>query len=226
MLTLIVLGHVLVLAGLARALAPDFTAKAIEQATSLVTVTITAPPEPSPNPTPKPARQQGAAAEQGRKAMPRAVTAPKAPIPRASAAPRASSTGQANQSGAAQAGPGTGAGGQGQGTGSGVAGSGSGGGAVTKPIKIAGDIRSAADYPVPPGGRQARFGQSVTIALTVGIDGRASNCRVVRPSNDPAADRITCQLAVERFRFRPATDANGNPVPAIYGWRQEFFQAR
>jgi protein TonB len=111
----------------------------------------------------------------------------------------------------------------GEGTGSGSSASGSGGIAITRPEKIAGDIRSAGDYPVPPGGRQTRFGQSVTIAMTVGIDGRASNCRVVRPSNDPAADRITCELAVERFRFRPATDSNGDQVPSTYGWRQDFF---
>jgi protein TonB len=97
---------------------------------------------------------------------------------------------------------------------------------VTKPEKIAGDIRSAGDYPVPPGGREARFGQAVTIAMTVGVDGRASNCRVVQPSSDPVADRITCQLAVDRFRFRPATDAKGDPVAATYGWRQTFFRAR
>jgi protein TonB len=94
---------------------------------------------------------------------------------------------------------------------------------VTKPVKIAGDINDARDYPTPPGGRQVRLGHSVTIALTVGVDGRASNCRIISPSPDPVADRITCQLAVERFRFKPATDANGNPVPATYGWRQSWF---
>ena len=59
--------------------------------------------------------------------------------------------------------------------------------------------------------------------MTVGTDGRASNCRVTEPSPDPEADRITCRLAVERFRFKPATDAIGNPVPATYGWRQRWF---
>ncbi|MEO6040477.1 MAG: TonB family protein [Croceibacterium sp.] len=225
-LVLIVTGHVLALLGLARVFASHFTARAIETATSLVTVTISAPPEPKPSPAPKPQPSQGGAADQGKKAVPRAVTAPKAPLPRPSAAPRAASTGSANQAGAAAAGSGTGAGGQGQGSGSGAAGTGTGGLAVSKPVKVAGDIRSAADYPAPPGGRQARFGQAVTIAMTVGTDGRATNCRVIRPSSDPVADRITCQLAVARFRFRPATDAGGNPVAATYGWRQRFFQAR
>ncbi|MEO6153337.1 MAG: energy transducer TonB [Croceibacterium sp.] len=223
-LALVVLLHLLALAGLSRVFAPRFTAHAIERATSLVTVTITAPPDPPPTPVPSPQTSQGAAAPQARKETPRAVVAPPAPLPRPKPAPRASSTGNANQSGAAVDGAGTGAGGAGAGTGSGTGGS--GGGGTGKAVKIAGDIRSASDYPVPPGGRQARFGQSVTIALTVGIDGRASNCRIVRPSSDPVADRTTCRLATERFRFRPASDADGNPVVAIYGWRQEFFQAR
>jgi protein TonB len=228
-LLLVVLFHVLALMGLVSAFAPNFAAQVREAVdTSLVTVTITAPPEPTPTPTQAAQAQEseGAAAPPAPKATPREVVAPPAPLPRPKPAPRASSTGSANQSGAAAAGAGTGGGGQGEGTGSGGAGNGAGGIAVTKPEKIAGDIRSAADYPPPPGGRQARFGQSVTIAMTVGADGRASNCRIVRASTDPVADRITCELAVARFRFRPATDANGEPVAATYGWRQEFFQSR
>lgn len=224
LLALIALLHLVALAGLMRVFAPTFTSEAIERVGSLVTVTVyTPPPEPEVR-TPEPDR--GAAGEEAAKATAREVAAPRAPVPRPSPAPRAASTGQANASGAREAGEGTGAGGVGAGTGSGNAGQGAGGGAPTRPEKIAGDIRSAADYPIPPGGREARFGQSVTIAMTVGIDGRASNCRVARPSNDPVADRITCELAIARFRFKPATDADGNPVPATYGWRQDFFQSR
>jgi protein TonB len=46
---------------------------------------------------------------------------------------------------------------------------------------------------------------------------------VVEPSPDPEADRITCRLAEERFRFRPARNAGGEPVAAQYGWRQRWF---
>ena len=226
LVALIVLLHVLAAFGLVRALAPDFTAQMIERAASVVTVTVTTPEEPevTPAPTQSPEPDEGAAAEAGEEAIAREVVAPENPLPRPSPAPRAASTGTANQSGATAAGEGTGAGGVGEGTGSGRSGAGQGGIPVTGPVKIAGDIRSASDYPVPEGGREARFGQSVTIAMTVGVDGRASNCRVVKPSNDPVADRVTCELAVERFRFEPARDARGDPVPATYGWRQEFFR--
>lgn len=216
--TLLLVGalHLLVLAGLMRAFAPAFTATVVERAASLVTVTVRTPP-PAPEP------EEGAAAEQGRKAGPREVVAPKARPAPSVPAPRAASTGAVNDAGASASGQGAGAGGEGSGIGSGRGGAGTGGIAVSRPVKIAGDINDAHDYPTPPGGRQVRIGHSVTIAMTVGTDGRASNCRIVSPSPDPVADRITCELAVSRFRFRPATDAAGNPVPATYGWRQSWF---
>lgn len=228
--TLLLVGilHVAVFAGLVRAFAPDFSRAVVEQATSLVTVTVNTPPPPEPEPSPEPSPEpdEGAAGEEGRRATPREVTAPPAPLPIPSPVPRAASTGTASTSGAREQGQGTGAGGEGEGTGSGRAGAGQGGIAVTRPVKIAGNIDDddIDDFPIPPGGRESRIGQSVTVYMTVGVDGRASNCRVVEPSNDPAADRLVCQLAVQRFRFRPATDANGNPVPATYGWRQDFFR--
>lgn len=218
--------HVLAMFGLARAFAPDFTASVIDEATSLVTVTVRTveQPEPEVQPSPEPEPDEGRAGDEGREAVAREVLAPEPPIriPNPSPAPRATSTGSANTSGARDQGTGTGAGGSGDGTGAGRGGNGRGGIPVTKPVKIAGDIRSARDYPVPPGGRETRFGQQVIVYMTVGVDGRASNCRVAEASNDPVADRITCDLAVERFRFEPARDANGAPVAAEYGWRQQW----
>lgn len=216
--------HLAALAGLVQVFAPDFTRAVVEQATSLVTVTITTPPEPAPAPPPEPAQQdEGASGEESRQATPREVAAPPAPLPRPSPAPRAASTGTDNRSGAGEQGEGTGAGGPGDGTGSGRSGQGQGGVAVSRPVKIAGEISDARDYPVPPGGREIRKGRQVIVYMTVGTDGRARDCRVVEPSPDPEADRITCRLAEERFRFRPATDAAGNPVAAEYGWRQRWF---
>ena len=137
-------------------------------------------------------------------------------------APQVAATGDEDRSGARDAGEGTGAGGQGAGTGAGGSGSGpGGGGGGTDARKIAGDINSARDYPRE--GRDLRLGDDVIIALTVGTDGRPSKCRVVRASRDPQADAVTCRLAMKRFRFRPATDAQGQPVESIYGWKQRWF---
>jgi len=215
--------HVLAILGLVRAFAPEFTASVTsEVAQALRVVTITAPPPPPPSPTPSAPEPAGASGEEGRKAVPREVSAP---VPKIRIterpAPRVASTGDANTSGARDTGTGTGAGGTGSGPGSGDGGSGQGGGGASKPVKIAGDINSARDY--PKGSREARLGDHVVIALTVGTDGRVKGCRVQRPSRDPEADRITCRLATERFRFRPATDRTGEPVEAVYGWQQRWF---
>ena len=155
---------------------------------------------------------------------PAAIVSPKQPVimpPRVVTAPVASS-GSAVISGAAAAGAGSGASGTGQGNGAGGSADGANGGLAQKAIKLSGDINSTRDYLPDPDGR--RLGSSVIVALTVLIDGRAGGCRVVRPSADPAADAATCRLAVQRFRFRPATDAAGQPVQSIFGWKQSWFR--
>ena len=93
----------------------------------------------------------------------------------------------------------------------------------TKPVHISGGIDNARDYPVPDGGREARRGTQVIVKVTVGVNGRASNCSIFRASPDTQADSLTCQLVVERLRFKPATDANGDPVAAPFYWRQRWF---
>ena len=225
---LLVVGlHLLADMGLVRAFAPDLTARVTEEVLAAFTVTITTPP-PSPAPSPhapdKAPDPAGAAAEAGRKATPREVAAPRPRIIVAKqTAPTVASTGAADRSGARDAGDGTGAGGQGSGTGAGTGGSGQGGGGglAAKAEKIAGDINSARDYPRET--RPLRIGDHVVVALTVGTDGRVKGCRVARASRDAEADRITCRLATERFRFRPATDAGGRPVESVFGWRQRWF---
>ena len=222
MLAGIVLLHVAALYGLAKAFAPGATASVEQAVLRTVMVTVeTREYEPPPDPMP----DAGAAGEEGRKAVPKPVVAPEAKIviKPAAPAPKASSTGTADNAGARAAGSGTGAGGTGSGTGSGAGGAGQGGGAVTKPLHISGSINNARDYPTPPGGRQARIGNEVIVKVTVGTDGRASNCSVFRPSPDAEADAITCRLVVERLRFKPATDSNGTPVSAPFYWRQRWF---
>ena len=218
--------HVALFVVLINALAPNITQGAVEAVESALTVTITAPPdEPEPEPSDAAPEAAGAAGEAGDKATPREVTAPEPAIrrPDPPPAPRASSTGSQNRSGASQ-GEGTGAGGSGDGTGAGGSGSGAGGGGgiATRPSVQSGRIDSARDYPVPPGGREVRFGTSVTVIFTVTTDGRARDCSVYRPGPDPETNRLTCELVTQRIRFNPARDADGNPVEARYAWRQDF----
>ncbi len=222
LVVLIVVLHVLALYGLTRALAPDMVAKVEDSVLAAFTVTVTTPEEPV---EPEPEPDAGAAGDPGREATAREVAAPPPPVPVASPTrvPRAPSTGAADSSGASDSGSGTGASGAGDGTGSGQGGVGSGGGIATRAVKIAGDIGNARDYPAPEGGRSARIGTSVTIAVTVGIDGQPVSCRIVRPGPFPETNQRTCDLAMQRFRFRPAMNRDGQPVVSEFGWRQDFF---
>jgi periplasmic protein TonB len=208
---------------LVRAFAPDLARDLVRPGTEAFNITVTVPP-PTPSPPARPASPEppGAAAPAGKHARPREVAAPKPALALdAPPAPSIAGSGTDNSAGARAAGEGTGAGGVGQGTGAGGSGTGTGGGGAAKAVKIAGDIVSARDYPKET--RNLRLGSSVTIALTVSPEGRVSACRILRPSRDPDADRITCRLATDRFRFRPARDAEGNAIPSVYGWQQRWF---
>lgn len=221
LIALIVLGHLAALYGLTRALAPDFTAQVERSVLSTFTVAVTAPEEPPPS---EPAVDEGAAGAAGERATPRPVTAPppRLPRPEETQLPRVSSTGEESSSGAAAAGEGTGGAGSGLGTGSGGSGSGSGGAAATGPVLIR-SITDARLFPVPPGGRAARVGQSVIVKLIVSPQGRVSQCSVYRPSAFPETDAAVCRLAPEQLRFEPARDRAGNPVAAPFYYRQRFF---
>ncbi|WP_421850084.1 TonB family protein [Novosphingobium sp.] len=190
-----------------------------DAATAAYSIPLDPPPPPaSPAPTSKPAGAEGAAAKA---AKPKPVVAAPAKIPtKAVTAAPAASTGDATNSGASSAGAGTGGGTAGTGTGSGGNGDGAGAGA-SRAVKIAGDITATRDYPART--RNLRLGSSVIVVLTVGTDGRVRACRIHKPSPDPEADAITCRLATQRFRFRPATDRAGNPIESDYGWQQSFF---
>ena len=214
-LLLVVLLHLVVLAGLVKVFAPGFTAQVATSVASLASVTITVPAEPRPEPE---AAIDDVAGAEAPTAIAREVAAPDAPLPRPVPAPRAASTGLENVPGVGEQGTGTGAGGAGAGPGGGGEGSGA------RPLElVSGRIDDARDYPTPPGGRRVRRGHDVVVELTVGTDGRVSACRITDPSPDPEADAITCRLASERFVFRPRLDAAGEPVVGTFSWRQRWF---
>ena len=221
-LVIIVL-HVAALYGLALAFAPDMTANAQRAVVSAFTVTITAPPD-DPPPDAEAEPDEGTAGSQGKQAVPKPVTAPtpKVPVKPQVPVPEASSTGSANSSGAKDNGAGTGAAGDGIGTGSGQDGGGTGGGISRKPDLIT-TITDARSFPVPPGGREARIGKSVIVRLMVSASGRPTSCSIYRASPFPQTDQAVCDLALKQVRFRPALDSKGNPVPAPFYYKQEFF---
>lgn len=216
-LAAVALLHVVAIGLLVRAFGVETVVSAVRSVTAFA---IPLPPPPPPPPPPEPRKTEpAAAAPAAPRSRPKAIVAPepKVVVPRkAIPAPPVAGSGNAVASGASSAGSGSGAGGNGTASGGGAAAA-----IASKAVKVAGDIVSARDY--PRGGREAREGASVVIALTVGTDGRVTGCSVMRPSPDPQADAITCRLATRRFRFRPALDANGRPIESTYGWRQSWF---
>lgn len=186
---------------LVRAFAPDMARQAAAAALAAFSLT---PPPPSPTTHQAAPEAAGRARGGGISVIQQASIQPPA-FP--SIAPQLMTT--AGEDGLAHGDSGGGAGGASAG----------GAGGEGGPEKLSGEIR-AGDYPAES--RALRIGDYVIVALTVGVDGRVRGCRVHRASRDPQADAITCRLAQERFRFRPATDAAGHPVEAVFGWRQSW----
>lgn len=187
------------------------------------------PPPPLEEPIPAPMQSktpEGAAAPPGLKAEASPIVAPVprivpvVPPPIAVAALPAQ--GSAPTAGASDiAGPGPGAGGEGAGTGSGGSGDGTGGGGiVTRPRHLEGRFRGS-DYPRRAGDAGAEG--TVLAHYDVGVDGRVSNCRVVRSSGNVDLDETTCRLIERRFRYAPARDADGNAVPDVAGWEEDWW---
>ena len=200
----------------------DRIAAVAERTLAVIDLTPMPPPvvvERRPLPQRKAERPAGEAAPPNLKQNPTEIVAPPPvlpiePPPPVVAAPVAG-TGAAPDAGAAPViGPGTGAGGVGNGRGSGGAGDGDGGGGDdggTPPRQLRGALR-ASDYP------SVAFtsGTALRIAVRylVEINGRVTDCDVTRSSGVAELDEITCRLIRERYRFRPARDERGEPVPS------------
>lgn len=85
---------------------------------------------------------------------------------------------------------------------------------VAKPRTNPGTWATTIDYPP----RDLRAGNEGTTAfrVTVGTDGRVTECMIIRSSGFQGLDEATCAKVAKRARFEPATDASGNPVAGSY----------
>lgn len=68
------------------------------------------------------------------------------------------------------------------------------------------------DYPVESK-RNKEEGTSI-ILWHIGIDGLASDCRIVESSGHPLLDQAACGAIVRRARYAPALDINRKPLPS------------
>lgn len=201
----------------------------VQEALRIIDISEVPPPEPIVviQPEPKKAdKKEGEASPKNIESQASPVVAPKprvilpvqnpvvaAPVPKQGPDP--------SQGAALVRGSGTGAGGAGTGTGSGGAGSGPGGGGAggsAAGVRLIRGITNR-DYPDaiqrswPRGGR-------IFVRLRVEPDGRISQCDIMRSFGDRSADEWTCPLIMRRAQLRPATDDNGRPIAAWFGYVQ------
>jgi protein TonB len=170
------------------------------------------PTEPLPPEPPPPVDEEEGAAAPPSRGDTDVPSPPEPPAPLQSPTPAEVSPdpGSGAASGAGSApGSGAGQGGEGSGRGAGAGGSGTGSGRITPPVRIAGALTHA-DYAAanPPWGASG----TVFIAFRVRTDGAVDRCRVVGSSGYDVFDRATCRLVEQRFRFRPARDAQGRAI--------------
>jgi protein TonB len=211
--------------GLASGLDLDVVRKASD---AIAAIALPAPPPAREEVAPVKApteKASGKASAANKHAKAAAVAAPPPKLPPITspiaAAPRPGAGNDASAGATPNPGPGSGAGGRGDGTGAGGAGSGTGGG--TKAVWRSGAIRDR-DYPREAS--RAKAGGEVEVRFTIEANGRVRGCRVTRSSGDASLDGTTCELIEERFHFKPATNAAGEPVASQYGWRQSWWLER
>jgi protein TonB len=179
-------------------------------------------PEKAESRVHKPKDPEGAASPANLKDTPTEIMAPppeiRLPVPPPVIAAPAAGQGNAAAAGAALVpGPGTGSGGIGTGLGSGARGNGTGGGGGGAgrgiPARwLSGRIHDR-DY--PRAAYERGIGGTVYLRFTVAPSGRVSDCTVTRSSGSAALDETTCRLIVQRFRYRPARNAEGKPIAQV-----------
>lgn len=68
----------------------------------------------------------------------------------------------------------------------------------------------------PPAAIRAGAQGRVVARLTVGTDGRVTECTVSSSSGNDDLDSTTCRIARSRVRFTPARDDSGQPIASNY----------
>lgn len=71
-----------------------------------------------------------------------------------------------------------------------------------------------ADY--PERAKRLRQEGTVRVHLTIAPSGRATACEVVESSGHDLLDEAACKGYMRHGRFKPAVDADGKPVEAVF----------
>lgn len=83
---------------------------------------------------------------------------------------------------------------------------------LARPASLrSGSFNNERDYPESAKRREEEG--TVRVTYQIGVDGRVAGCSVVGSSGSPVLDSTTCRIIQKRFRFDPARDSAGNPIP-------------
>lgn len=223
--------HVALGAAIISGLDVDTVTKTVERLQTIDIRLDPPPPAPEPPPPPPKPRESSAPKEEAApanirsKPTPVVVPQPKIVVPAPPVINTAKVRGPEGLDRTAGAsnrpGSGTGAGGQGSGFGGGGRG-GNGAGdfsGFTPAQRISRIPNREYRRLVAASGRRTG---TVGITVKVNIDGRLSNCRIVRSSGNASVDGLMCQMAIQHVRFRPARDAQGRPVAQDITWYPDW----
>lgn len=83
-----------------------------------------------------------------------------------------------------------------------------------RPRTSPGTWATTLDYP-PRAIREGREG-TTAFRVSIGTDGRVTECMIIRSSGSQDLDEATCAKVSKRAKFEPATDSAGNPVAGSY----------
>jgi outer membrane biosynthesis protein TonB len=90
-----------------------------------------------------------------------------------------------------------------------------------KPLTNPAQWVTSDDY--PPAAFQADQSGTSHFALTIDVTGKPDNCLITWTSGFAELDQYTCAIFLKRARFKPARDASGQPVRAVFSrsvsWR-------
>ena len=81
---------------------------------------------------------------------------------------------------------------------------------LSRPLALRSGSISSDDYP-PLALRTEIQGEMRTL-ITIGTDGRVSNCRILKSSGSALLDVHSCALVTARFVFDPALDSKGHTI--------------
>lgn len=88
---------------------------------------------------------------------------------------------------------------------------------VIQPKSAVGDLQGLIgndDY--PQAAIDADQQGSTSVVLTIGTNGRVSDCAIARSSGSRALDTTTCRILKSKAKFTPAQDSSGNPTTGTF----------